>query len=353
MQAIRVHPPQSELEPPFSASNPAPPTALVLDTIPIPTLNKAGQLLIRVHATSVTRAELTWAETYSTELPLLGYDLAGTVVAVQNDAEADKDGTGPGFKAGDEVFGLLDMHKGSTWAEFAIARTDQIALKPESLSWAESAAVPISALTAWQALFVKAGVTSPDFASVAKTRFLTKDEGEGSKKIAVTGAAGTVGIYTVQLAALAGLHVVAISSSKARDEEFLKSLGAAEVLEYKDLGQVKDQFDIIIDAVGGETLQRCWSSIKPNGILISIESASANFVRRYREQPFTEGKHSVRALFFIVGPSRKHLEELSVALSLGLLKVFVAQEMPLQEARAAYELANGRLPRHGKVVLTL
>jgi NADPH:quinone reductase-like Zn-dependent oxidoreductase len=353
MQAIRVHPPKSESEPPYSASNPALSTALVLDNISIPTLSKPGQLLIRVHATSVTRAELTWPETYGIQLPMMGYDLAGTVVAVQEGEEANREGHESGFKPGDEVFGLLDMKKGSTWAEFAIARTDQVAAKPETLSWAESAAVPLSALTAWQALFVIAGVEPPDFSSIDKNGLRSRNETVKSKKIAVTGATGAVGIYLVQLAALAGLHVVALCRSNASDEDFLRSLGANEVIEYKDLGQVKDQFDIIIDGVGGEILQSCWASIKDDGTLISIESDSADFVRRHRGEKFTEGKHSVRALFFIVEPSGKQLEELSVALNRGLLKVFVAQEMPLHKAREAYELANGRLPRRGKVILTI
>jgi NADPH:quinone reductase-like Zn-dependent oxidoreductase len=349
MQAIRLHPPQSDAEPRFSAANPAPTTAMVLDTIPMPTLSKPGQLLIRVHATTVTRAELTWPETYSTDLPLLGHDLAGTVVAVQTDTND----TGSDFKPGDKVYGMLDMSKGSTWAEYAIAWTDQVATKPETLNWAESAAVPVSALTAWQALFVNAGVPPPDFSSIVQTDVRAKDPGERTQKIAVTGAAGAVGSYLVQLAALAGLYVVAVSSSKSRDEYFLKSLGAHGLLEYEDLRHVKDKYDIIIDAVGGETLERCWSSIKDDGVLISVESACSNFVQEHRGQQFAKGKENVRALFFIVEPSRKHLEELSLALNLGLLKVFVAEVLPLQDARAAYELANGRLKRPGKVVLTV
>ncbi|ERF68526.1 hypothetical protein EPUS_05665 [Endocarpon pusillum Z07020] len=353
MQAIRVHPPESETEPPFSATNPAPSAALVLDTIPVPTLDKPGQLLIRVHATSVTRDELTWTETYSTDLPLLGHDLAGTVVAVQDDPGTNKNRTDSDLKPGDEVYGMLDTSKGSTWAEFAIATTDQVALKPKLLSWAESAVVPVSALTAWQALFVKAGVTPPDFSLITRTGSRAMDQGESARKIAVTGAAGAVGTYVVQLAALAGMHVVAVSSSKTCDEEFLKSLGATGVLQYEDLYHVKNEYDIIIDAVGGETLKRCWSSIKDDGILISIDSSSGDFVRNHREQTFTHDKQGVRALFFIVEPSKENLEQLSVALDLGLLKVFVAHEMPLHEARAAYDLANGRLQRRGKVVLTL
>lgn len=353
MQAIRVHPPDSLSETPYSSSNPAPASALRLDTIPIPTLEKPGQLLIRVHATAVTRGELTWPETYSTHLPLLGYELAGTVVGVHKDLNGDKRETDLDFKPGDEVFGTLDTSKGGTWAEYAVGWTNHVALKPEALSWAESAVVPVSALTAWQALFVKAGVTPPDFSAIAQDGSRAKSNEQASKSIAITGAAGAVGTYLVQLAALRGLHVVAFSSSKIRDEDFLKSLGASEVLEYQSLAQKKNQHDIIIDTVGGEILERCWSAVKDDGVLISIESASADFASHHRQRTFARDKLNVNALFFIFEPSRQQLEQLAMALQLGLLKAFVAQEFPLREARDACELANGRLQRRGKVVLTV
>ena len=353
MQAVRVQPAESGSAAPYSANNPAPPSALVLDTIPIPTLSKPGQLLIRVHATTVTRDELAWPETYSTNVQLLGHDVAGTVVAVQKKPGTDDTNELSDFKQGDKVYGMLDMSKGSTWAEFAIAQTDQVALKPGSLNWAESVAVPISGLTAWQALFVKADVPAPDFSSIMSKEIQPKEGGKMSKRIAVTGAAGAIGTYVVQLAALAGLHVVAVSRSKARDEVFLKSLGASELLQYDEMGQGEHQYDIIIDTVGGETLERCWSAIKMDGILISIDSASAEFASDHRQKPFARGKEGVRAQFFIVEPCSKHLEQLSVALDLGLLKVFVAEVLPLGEAKAAYELASGRLQRRGKVVLSI
>ena len=100
-------------------------------------------------------------------------------------------------------------------------------------------------------------------------------------------------------------------------------------------------------------MEKCWSVIKEDGILISLASASFDFVDQHRQQPFAKGKDGVNALFFIVEPSKQHLEELSLAINLGLLKIFVAHELPLREAAAAYELANGRLTRRGKVVLTL
>jgi NADPH:quinone reductase-like Zn-dependent oxidoreductase len=352
MQAIRIHPDESKTANPYSANNPAPPSALSLDTIPIPTLTDAGQVLVRVHATTVTRDELTWPETYSTDLPLLGHDVAGTVVAVLDDSESTEKNQPSNFKPGDEVYGMLDMDRGSTWAEYAIARPNQIALKPKSLGWAESAAVPISGLTAWQALFVHARVTPPDFSSIAAKGRVEKPENDRSRTIAITGATGAVGNYLVQLANLVGLQVFANTTSKAHNEEFLKSLGASEVLESQELWTTNRQYDIIIDAVGGQTLEHCWSCTKDDGTLVSIESASMGFVERHRQQGIAKGKDGVCALFFIVEPSSEHLGQLSWAINHGLLKVFVAEELPLREAKAAYELGNGRPQRRGKVVLT-
>jgi NADPH:quinone reductase-like Zn-dependent oxidoreductase len=354
MQAVRVHPLGTSSVQQWSAKNPAPFWALSLDTIPIPTLTSPGQLLIRVHASTVTRDELTWPETYSTELPILGHDLAGTVEAVQGDTEGLGKNSETDCKPGDEVYGMLDMSRGSTWAQFAVARHDQIALKPKSLSWAESAAVPVSGLTAWQALFVKAGVSPPDFESIAEQGDGPHGRAEHPSRLLVTGAAGAVGLYLVQLGALAGLHVVAATSSKSRDEDFLKSLGASEVIEYEELAPaVPAQYGIVVDTVGGSVLEQCWTVVEDDGVLISIESANSNFVQNHSQQPFAKGKDKVKAIFFIVEPSRNNLERLSEALNLGLLKVFVAEEIPIQSASAAYELANKHLLRRGKVVLTI
>ena len=312
---------------------------------------RPNEILVRVHATTVTRGELTWAETYYTELPLLGHDLAGTVVKVPSgDTKVDGDKR---FKPGDEVYGMFGFSKGSTWAELSTARVDQLAIKPRSLSWTESAAVPLSALTAWQALFEKAGVTEPDFASLAEAGSQGKFPAHGSKKILVTGANGAVGTFLVQLAALAGLEVTGLTKSKQRDETFLKSLGAHKVLEYDELWTAGTTYDIIIDTVGGKILDNCWSVVGEEGLIISVESSSVDFVRRHREERFHEGKEGVHTLFFIVATSGKQLEKITAAFDLGLLKVFVAQEFLLQEAKLAYDVANGRLPGRGKVVISV
>lgn len=351
MQAIRIHPPATPGDPPFSASNPAPPSALVLDRdVPVPQPSRPGQVLVRVHATTVTRDELTWPETYVNEHPILGHDVSGVVVATHDDGPAPS-GNGPdhrhaGFRCGDEVYGLVNLHQGSAWAEFAVGETHGLALKPKTLSWAESVTVPMSGLTAWQALFEKSGIPVPDFDALTADR--TAAPARERRSLLVTGASGAVGAYVVQLGALAGLRVVAASRSTERNGSFLKSLGAAEVMEYDAMAQSTRPYDFIIDTVGGQPLAQSWSLVDDAGTLVSVDSSSFAFAKT---RP--KGKEHVKALFFIVESSGPQLSQLSRALELGLVKPFVAETFPLAEARAAYEKASGRTDRRGKVVLTV
>ncbi|KAH7250770.1 hypothetical protein FSOLCH5_000062 [Fusarium solani] len=329
MRAVRIQ--SSKGQEPYSASNPAPSSALVLERdVPVPDL-KPGQVLVRVHATTVTRDELTWPESYHHELRIPGYDFSGVVEKVYEEGR---------FKPGDEVYAMVSTKRGSTWAEYAMAEEDELALKPKNLSWAESVTVPLSALTAWQALFVQAGVPEPDFDAAAKI--------STGRTLLVTGSSGAVGSYIVQLAVYAGLQVVAASSSTERNDEFLRSLGAHEVVEYNELSIVKRSFDIVIDTVGGKPLAQAWDLVTDAGSLISVDSSSFNFAKTP-----PAGKEHVKAVFFIVEPSGHQLGKLAKALEVGYVRPFLAETFPLAEVREAYEKASGRMDKRGKVVLKL
>ena len=338
MQAIRVHPGPKHLVP-FSPSNPAPPSALQLDKVPIPKPESPGDVLIRVKATTVIRDSLTWPETYATELAIPGHDFAGIV----------EDGGITGFQRGDQVFGMASADSGSTWAEYTVVREGEIARKPRNLSWEEAASLPLSALTAFEALFEHAGLPWPEGSPGDGEK---AEQPRKGKRVLVTGSSGGVGIYLIQLAAIAGLHVVAASSSNARNETFLKSLGATEVTEYSTLKENPEtSFDIIIDTVGGEILAGCWSWISPEGTLVSVDSASFDFVNDHRGRGLCKGKENVRALFFIVKSNGKALERLARLAELGRLKPFVLKEFKLAQAREAYEQASSKSFGHGKVVI--
>ena len=103
-------------------------------------------------------------------------------------------------------------------------------------------------------------------------------EGKWSgRSVLITGASGGVGTFIVQLAALAGCHVIAASTSNARNAELLKSLGADETVEYQELWSRKDAFDVAIDTVGGDTLTKLWSIAARDAKIVSVESSSYDF----------------------------------------------------------------------------
>ncbi|KIW66302.1 hypothetical protein PV04_08499 [Phialophora macrospora] len=347
MDAIRLHPNEGDPSSPYSEANPAPATALIFDhEVRVPRPKQPGEMLVRVEATTVVRDALTWPETYCKEYNILGNDFSGTVVSLSEDSQSSL------FKPGDEVYGMTSALRAGTWAEYAVVGPEEAWLKPRSLTWAEAAAVPLSALTAYQALFEKAGIVPPDFSNTHEvTGSRPGSGGEKKRRLLVNGGAGSVGIYAVQLASLAGLYVVAATSSRIRDEEFLKRLGADEVVEYGDLIKCSWKYEAIIDTVGGKGLETCWSLVATCGTLISIDSASYDFVRRHRDSGLASGKDAVKALFFIVQPSRTGLEQMAKALDSGLLKSFVARVMPLADARQAYEYSSNAPTKRGKIVL--
>ena len=338
MQAIRLHPapPQST---PYSPCNPAPSTALQLDhDVPIPVPSAPGELLIRVKATTVIRDMLNWPEAYTHEYAILGNDVAGIVTEVFSSTSK--------FKPGDEIFGMANAHRAATWAEYTIVKEDEVAHKPATLTFAQAAAMPLSAQTAYEALFEHAQIPRPTVEEFMARSVTRKDH-----RVLITGAAGAVGVYLVQLAAAAGVRVVAATSSNARNEEFLRGLGADDVVEYSMLDSYSGQFDVIIDAVGGDVLVKCWDYVADTGVLVSIDSASFNFVEEHEKRGLR--KAGVRALFFIVKGSSEALRYVAELAGAGAVQSFVAVEYSLAEIREAYDLANGRHYGRGKVILTV
>ncbi|KAJ5774392.1 hypothetical protein N7457_009288 [Penicillium paradoxum] len=348
MEAIRVHPAPPSEEP-YSPTNPAPSSALHKDKIPIPTPTAANQLLVRIKATTIIRDMLTWPETYHGPYAIPGHDFSGTVESTSP--------TSP-FKPGDAIFGMAHADRASTWAEYALVLTSEVAPKPPNLGWEEAAALPLSAQTAYEALFVHAGLALPLALGAAEAEPEKEDQEDGrgaeklEKRVLITGAAGGVGIYLVQLAARAGVHVVAASGSVRRNGEFLKSLGADEVVEYAGLGEIGEKrFDVIVDCVGGDLLASCWGFVKDEGTLISVDSASFDFVAVHEELGLK--KDGVKALFFIIQGSGETLRVLGDLAARGELRSFVAASFGIDRVREAYDYANGRFEGRGKVVLTV
>lgn len=295
------------------------PEQLVYEDAPRP-MPAPGDAIVRVHATGITRTELTWDQTYrnadgSPRLPTIpGHEFSGVIESVPIGVRD----LGPG----DAVYGLADFPRNGAAAEYLAVRAANLALKPRTLDHVHSAPLTLSGLTAWQALF-------------------THGRLQPGQRVLIHGGAGGVGAFAVQLAKWKGAHV--ITTSSAGNFEFLRGLGADETIDYKTtrFEDVVRGVDLVLDAVGGDTVERSWQTLRPGGAMISI----AEFIPE-DEPP----KHGVRGLFFIVEPDREQLEEMAKLVDRGLLKAFVAKVFPLAEARQAFELALQGHTR-GKIVL--
>src|SRR5437764_6800836 len=185
------------------------PERMLYEDAPLPAL-AAGEALLRVYAAGITPTELTWSETYRTpdgreRLPTIpGHDVSGVVEAL---------GTGVSEVApGDAVYGLVAFPRDGSAAEYVAVRAADLAPKPRTLDHVHAAAVPLSALTAWQSLFLHAGLAA-------------------GQRVLIHGAAGGVGAFAAQLARWRGAHVSATAS--ARHHEFLRELGVQTVIDYR------------------------------------------------------------------------------------------------------------------------
>jgi NADPH:quinone reductase-like Zn-dependent oxidoreductase len=291
------------------------PEALALGDAPVPRPG-AGEVLVRVHAAGVTPTELVWVPTWTTRegtprpFPVIpGHEFSGEVAAL---------GSGvPDISVGDLVYGMNDWFADGAQAEFCTAPANWIAPKPRTLDHDAAAATPISALTAWQGLFDKCGLS----------------EGQ---HVLVHGGSGAVGGFAVQLARWKGARVTATAS--AHNLEFVRSLGADEVIDYR-AGRFEDQVrdvDAVFDTVGGETLSRSRGVLKPGGKLVTIAASGEG-----------TADERTRAAFFIVEANRRQLVEVTRLIDGGTLRPVIDKVFPLADARAAYEYK----PRHGKAVL--
>ncbi|HEX8523752.1 MAG TPA: NADP-dependent oxidoreductase [Tepidisphaeraceae bacterium] len=296
------------------------PEGLVYETLPTPTLRE-GDALVRVRAAGISPAEFTW-RLYETadgrsRLPKIpSHEISGTVAAVSPDVRD--------VNIGDDVYALADFFREGGAAEYIAVAARDLALKPRTLDYSAAATVPLSGLTAWQALF---------------------DQGQlqPGQRVLIHGASGGVGSFAVQLARWKGAHVIATASP--HNIEFVRSLGGDEIIDYHStpFETAARDVDLVLDTVGGDTLERSWSVLRPKGLLITVlrpPSDDWNVNRR------------ARGLFFIVEPNRIQLIELARLIDAGTVRPRVEAVYPLDQAVQAYERGIHDHPR-GKIVLTL
>ncbi|MFF8601353.1 NADP-dependent oxidoreductase [Streptomyces sp. NPDC015232] len=308
----------------ISQDRPGAPDVLTVVRVPRPEPGR-GEILVRVRAAGVNPADWKTRErgmfaTGATPPFVLGFDVAGTVAAV-----------GPGvtiFRPGDEVFGMPRFpYPAGAYAEYVAAPARHFAPRPHGLDAVRAGALPLAALTAWQALVDTARVRP-------------------GQRVLIHAAAGGVGHLAVQIAKARGAHVIATAS--AAKHALLRALGADEPVDYQtqDVATTVRDVDVVLDTVGGPNWTRSLRTLRPGGILVSLLPPDDTFPDRQAEEA------GVRAVFMLVEPDHQGLREIGALVEDGRLRVLVDAVFPLEEAARAHALGEtGRTT--GKIVLTV
>lgn len=311
--------------------------------IPVPVIGPMD-LLIRVHAASVNPVDVKARNGQLKALlkyrfPLvLGNDLSGVVADVGAQVRR--------FKKGDAIYARLDKDRIGTFAEFAVVREGAAALKPTNLTFEEAASLPLVALTAWQALveFGKLGA---------------------SQKVLIHAGSGGVGSVAIQLAHHLGATV--FTTVGQRNVELAKRLGADVAIDYRRarFEDVARDCDVVLDSAGGDTLVRCFESLKPGGVVVSIGSTpSAAFARNWGLNPIivlairvmsrkataAARSHNAHFEYLFVRADGEQLREITRLVESGAIKPLVDKMFPLEQVRDALAYSeSGRAT--GKVVI--
>ncbi|HEX5620227.1 MAG TPA: NADP-dependent oxidoreductase [Solirubrobacteraceae bacterium] len=264
-----------------------------------------GEALVRVHAAAITRGELQWPVDRLPAIP--SYELAGVVEETARGVA--------GIAPGDEVFALTPFDRDGVTADYTALPAELLAARPRSLSRAESAAIPLPALTAWQGLF--------DHGRLAT-----------GERVLIHGAAGAVGALAVQLARTRDAYVV--GTAAPAELGLVRELGAQEAVD--SAARFEDAVapvDLVFDTVGGERLRRSGAVLRPGGRLVSVA-----------EQPPDGG------VYFTVEPNRDQLTTIARLADAAELRPPSVEIFPLASAREAFARSLER-GRRGKVVVAV
>lgn len=284
----------------------------------------ADEIVIKVAASSINPVDWKVAsgalqEVLPLTLPItLGWDVAGEVVEVGEQVTQ--------FVIGDRVYGMPEIGKHGAFAEYVAVRAVEMAAAPNSIPLAQAAAYPLAAQTAWQALF-KAGLLNP------------------GQRVLIHAGAGGVGHLAIQFAKAKGAYVITTTSAKNAD--FVKQLGADEVIDYRnqDFSQVLEanSVDLVFDTLGGEVQQASMALLKPQGRLVTLVGID----------PAAEALATTKQVhveFMFVQSAPADLKAIAQLVDSGTVQVTVAQTFPLADVPQALALSEAGRVR-GKLVI--
>ena len=279
-------------------------------------------VLVEVHAAGINPIDNILHAGYLQQIlelsfpHIMGYDVSGIVVEVGKDVRS--------VKVGDEVFARPNQEDAGSIAEFARIHENELAIKPKNMSHIDAASVPLAGLTAWQALVTKGNINRGD-------------------KVLIHAGSGGVGTLAIQIAKYFGAEVTTTTSSKNKD--LVKSLGADLVIDYttQSFENELSNYDLVIDAIGGDTLTKSFKVLKKGGRLVSIKGQDTeNLAKEY----------GVNFEWFFMSPDGEILTEIASLISQGTIKTVIDSTYSMKQAPEAFELlAKGRAK--GKIVITM
>ena len=279
-------------------------------------------VMVQVHAAAIN--PIDWIimdghmqEMLDYDLPwTVGYDLSGEVTSVG--ASTSK------FSVGDAVFARADGMQAGTMAEYCAVKESDLAIKPANASHAESAGVPLAGLTAWQGLY-------------------DHGELESGQRVLIHAGSGGVGTLAIQLARHTGAFIATTAS--ARNRELVTKLGADQFVDYSSerFEEVVEPVDLVLDMIGGDTLERSFDVVKRGGRIISIKGDAPDGLAEDRGVTFDQ---------FFMTPNGQQLSQIAALIASDAVTPVVDREFTLDDVAAAYDYTRAG-KSNGKVVVNI
>lgn len=284
------------------------------EDVPIPKVTD-GEVLVKIYAVGINPVEYKFRQGSNLRLSLpyiLGWDIAGEVIETQSEQ----------FQIGDRVFGMSEFpQEAGGYAQFATAPADHLTHIPANLDYVQAAAVPLAALTAHQAF------------ELVNLRV--------GQRVLIHAAAGGVGHFAVQLAKLRGAYVIGTAS--APNHEFLRNLGANELVDYRAVAfeDMLMDIDVVMQTIGGIHAQKSIKTIRDNGILVKLVGSTE-----------VETERNIQIPWMLVEPNQIHMQKLAQWLANGELIPTVSHIFSLAEVQRAHQQLESGHTR-GKIVLQI